>query len=184
VTRALGGQVEVESEVGSGTAFVFCFPVVSEVPVAPQRKLGEVHFAGRVLLVEDDWRVRVSVRQFLEGLGFEVIEAGDAAEALAHASGSLALLVTDVMLPEVSGPRIRELLTEQHPGLKALYISAHSAPYLMDHGLVTKNDVILQKPFEMQDLAFRLTELYSPELGLTQLARAGFERRQAQCGRA
>ena len=75
-------------------------------------------------------------------------------------------------------------LMEQHPGLKALYISAHSAPYLMDHGLVTKNDVILQKPFEMQDLAFRLTELYSPDLGLTQLARGGFERRQAQCGRA
>jgi len=184
VTRALGGKVDVESEVGRGTAFVFRFPIVTEVPVAPPRKLREVHFAGRVLLVEDDWRVRVSVRQFLEGLGFEVIEAGDATEALAQANGSLALLVTDVMLPEVSGPRIREILMEQHPELKALYISAHSAPYLMDHGLLTKNDVILQKPFEMQDLAFRLTELYSPELGLTQLARGGFERRQAQCGGA
>ena len=184
VTRALGGRVDVESEVGHGTAFVFRFPVVTEAPVAPQRKLCEVHFAGRVLLVEDDWRVRVSVRQFLEGLGFEVIEAGDATEALAQANGSLALLVTDVMLPEVSGPRIREILMEQHPELKALYISAHSAPYLMDHGLLTKNDVILQKPFEMQDLAFRLTELYSPELGLTQLARGGFEHPQVQCGRA
>jgi PAS domain S-box-containing protein len=184
VTRALGGQVDVESEVGRGTAFVFRFPVVLEAPVAPPRKLREVHFAGRVLLVEDDWRVRVSVRQFLEGLGFEVVEAGDAAEALAQSNGSLALLVTDVMLPEVSGPRIREILAEQHPELKALYISAHSAPYLMDHGLLTKNDVILQKPFEMQDLAFRLTELYSPEVGLTQLARGGFESRPAQCGRA
>lgn len=162
VTRDLGGQVRLESELGQGTSFIFNFPAVSASPLLPSRALVEAHFAGRALLVEDDWRVRMSVRQYLEELGFEVVEAGDAVEALSRAKGAIVLLVTDVVLPEVSGPKIRDMLKAQYPDLKALYISAHPAPYLMEHGLLKKSDLILQKPFELHDLAFRLNELCSP----------------------
>jgi PAS domain S-box-containing protein len=160
VTRALGGQVDVESELGQGTSFVFRFPCVARpCPLAEPREAPEAQFSGRALLVEDDWRVRISVRQYLEDLGFEVVEAGDAVEALSRADGTFSVLVSDVVLPEVSGRRVRDILRSQHPELKALYISAHSALYLMEQGLLDKSDVILQKPFERRDLAFRLAEL-------------------------
>jgi hypothetical protein len=162
VTRDLGGQVRLESRPGQGTAFIFHFPAVSVSPFVQPCPLAESQFAGRALLVEDDWLVRMSVRQYLEALGFEVLEAGDAVEALSRAKEAIVLLVTDVVLPEVSGPRMRDMLRAQYPDLKALYISAHPAPYLMEHGLLQESEMMLQKPFELQDLAFRLNELCSP----------------------
>jgi PAS domain S-box-containing protein len=161
VTRALGGRVTLESELGRGTTFVFHIPSVASAPVVHQRAPAHVAFAGRALLVEDDWRVRMSVRQYLEDLGFDVVEAADAVEALSRAKGTLTLLVTDVVLPEVSGPKIREMLKGQYPDLKALYISAHPALYLLEQGLLQNSDVILQKPFDIKDLQVRLTELCS-----------------------
>jgi PAS domain S-box-containing protein len=161
VTRARGGRVMLESELGRGTTFVFHIPSIASAPVVHQRAPAHVAFAGRVLLVEDDWRVRMSVRQYLEDLGFDVVEAADAVEALSRAKGTLTLLVTDVVLPEVSGPKIREMLKGQYPDLKALYISAHPALYLLEQGLLQNSDVILQKPFDIKELQVRLTELCS-----------------------
>ncbi|HVZ31698.1 MAG TPA: ATP-binding protein, partial [Polyangiaceae bacterium] len=159
VTRSLGGEVAVDSEPGQGTVFTFHFPTAS-APIANDGafQIGR-RFAGRVLLVEDDRKARRSVRRALEELGFEVVEAGDAGEALSLADASLGLLITDVALPEVSGPKIREALAERYPNLKALYISAHPAPYLMQTGLLQKSDALLQKPFDVHDLAFQLAEL-------------------------
>jgi DNA-binding response OmpR family regulator len=111
------------------------------------------------LLVEDDWRVRIGIRYYLQQLGFEVIEAGNVGEALSHANGTVGLLVTDVILPEVTGPGIRQLLRQAQPELKALYISAHPARYLIDQGLVGADDVVLQKPFDLQEFAYRLEEV-------------------------
>jgi CheY-like chemotaxis protein len=162
VTRSLGGQVTVETEVGCGTAFIFHFPSVVAPPATPRRSAPNLRFAGRALLVEDDWRVRLGVRRYLEELGFDVVEAGDAAEAMERAEGC-DLLVTDVVLPEVSGAKIRSMLHDKYPQMKALFISAHPGPYLAEHGLLEEGAIVLQKPFEVQDLAFRLTELYPPE---------------------
>jgi CheY-like chemotaxis protein len=178
VTRALDGRVTVDTELGRGTAFIFHFPSVVAPPALPRRSSLDVRFSGRALLVDDDWRVRVGVRQYLEELGFDVVEAGDAAEALARADGC-GLLVTDVVLPEVSGTRIRALLHDKHPDMKALYISAHPAPYLAEHGLLEAGGVVLQKPFEAQDLAYRLTELYSTPLGAQRRSAAESRERQA-----
>jgi PAS domain S-box-containing protein len=159
VTRALGGQVTVETELGCGTAFIFHFPSVVAQPATPRRTAPDMRFAGRALLVEDDWRVRIGVRRYLEELGFDVVEAGDAAEAMERADGC-ALLVTDVVLPEVSGSKIRNMLHDKYPEMKALFISAHPGRYLAEHGLLEAGAVVLQKPFEVQDLAFRLSQLY------------------------
>ncbi|HWO10798.1 MAG TPA: response regulator [Polyangiaceae bacterium] len=135
----------------------------SPAPAAPdtitRRARSEPHFSGRALLVEDDWRVRIGIRYYLQQLGFEVIEAGNVGEALSHANGTVGLLVTDVILPEVTGPGIRQLLRQAQPELKALYISAHPARYLIDQGLVGADDVVLQKPFDLQEFAYRLEEV-------------------------
>jgi two-component system, cell cycle sensor histidine kinase and response regulator CckA len=160
VTRSLGGHVTVESTVGQGTAFVFRFPCVDSPPVSRKRPAAAVmQFGGRVLLVEDDWRVRISIRQYLEALGFDVVEAVDADDAMARAHGELALVVADVVLPEVSGPRLVGMLKGKYPDLKALYMSAHPAPYLVEQRLLRKSDRVLQKPFEAEALARQLSEL-------------------------
>jgi len=163
VTRALGGQVQLESEVGRGTALIFKFPcIVAPCVTVEPREAPESRFAGRALLVEDDWRVRISIRQYLEDLGFEVVEAGDAVEALSRAQGAFTVMVSDVVLPETSGRRIRDILHRQNPELKTLYISAHPAQYLVEQGLLEKSDAVLQKPFERRELATRLAEICCP----------------------
>ena len=162
LARSLGGRVDIESEPGKGTSVIFHFPSVVARDAAPARPQPEPSFSGRALLIEDDWRVRVGVRYYLQQLGFEVLEAGDATEALSLADASVGLLVSDVILPEVTGPGIRELLREAHPELKALYISAHPARYLIDQGLLEATDTILQKPFDLQEFAHRLAEVCTP----------------------
>jgi two-component system cell cycle sensor histidine kinase/response regulator CckA len=179
VTRALGGQVHLESEPQQGTTFTFHFPVLCTPNAQAASVPAESQFRGRALLVEDDVWVRVSVRKFLQDLGLDVLEASTAEEAVSRSSGELDLLVSDVVLPNVSGPRIRTMLQAQHPDLKTLYISAHPAYHLIERGLLEKGDALLQKPFERDALAARLTELLSkqrvPELKVTRRTRvAGF----------
>lgn len=159
VTRALGGRVHVESELGEGTRFVFHFPTAALAAAPSQHAPTDIHFIGRALLVDDDWRVRISVRRYLEELGFEVLEAHDAVHALSRTEGAISLLVADVLLDDVPGPTIKEMLRGRYPDLKALYMSAHPSRYLMDQGLLHAGDLFLQKPFELPDLARRLKEL-------------------------
>jgi CheY-like chemotaxis protein len=162
VTRALGGRITFESEVGQGTRFVFHFPVAERSPEGLTSRTppaSETRFSGRALLVEDDWRVRMTVRQALEELGFEVAEAGDGSEALSRGTENLRLLVADIALPDVYGPKIRDQLRRRHPDLRTLYISAHPATYLIQRGLLNEGDLVLQKPFALDDLASGLAKL-------------------------
>jgi two-component system cell cycle sensor histidine kinase/response regulator CckA len=162
VTRALGGWITFESEVGQGTRFVFHFPVAhggSEGLGSRTPPSSGTRFSGRALLVDDDSGVRMTVRRALEELGFEVAEAANGSEALSRVPENLILLVADIALPDVYGPKLREQLRRRHADLRTLYISAHPAAYLIQRGLVNEGDVILQKPFAVDDLAMGLAKL-------------------------
>jgi CheY-like chemotaxis protein len=162
VTRALGGRITIESEVGQGTRFVFHFPVAErrrESFALPAPELSPPRTLGRALVVEDDPQVRKSLREALEGLGFEVSEAGDGAEALARGVDDLRLLVADIVLPDVYGTKVRDQLRRRHPNLRTLYISAHPAAYLIQRGLLNETDLVLQKPFAVNALASGLAKL-------------------------
>lgn len=162
VTRALGGRITVDSEVGQGTRFVFHFPVAErrrEPFALPVPELAPPRSHGRALVVDDDAQVRKTVREALEGLGFEVAEAGDGSEALSRSADDLRLLVADIVLPDVYGTKVREQLRRRHPNLRTLYISAHPAPYLIQRGLLNETDLVLQKPFALDDLASGLAKL-------------------------
>jgi PAS domain S-box-containing protein len=166
VTQALGGRLALESGVGQGTRFVFHFPVAAApaelgVPAIKSPVMGQ--FTGRVLLVEGDWRARMTVRQGLEALGFQVVEAGDGAEALARGTNDLTLLVTDVVLPDIWGTKVNEDLRRRNPSLRVLYVSSHTASYLQQQGLLNEGDVMLQKPFAFDDLALALANLHLGE---------------------
>jgi PAS domain S-box-containing protein len=162
VTQEIGGRVTFETEVGQGTRFVFHFPVADRKPdvqALPAPPVSEMRFAGRALLVEDDDRVRMTVRQGLETLGFEVSEAEDGSNALSQGNDDLRLLVADIVLPDVYGTKIRDQLRRRHPELRTLYISAHPESYLVQRGLLSEDDLVLQKPFAVDELASSLAKL-------------------------
>src|SRR5688572_8095335 len=162
VTRALGGRITVDSEIGQGTRFVFHFPVAErrrEGLALPPPELGPPKSLGRAVVVDDDVQVRRTLREALEGFGFEVAEAGDGAQALARSADDLRLLVADIVLPDVYGTKVRDQLRRRHPNLRTLYISAHPATYLMQRGLLNEADLVLKKPFALDDLATGLAKL-------------------------
>jgi PAS domain S-box-containing protein len=162
ITRALGGRVDVDSEAGKGTTFVFHFPCADgELMPAPLPD-PDLRFSGRVLLVDDHALSRVSIRHLLEQLGLEVVEAPDATRAaeVAHANlGALALCVCDVTLPDGTGPKLMTRLQAHDARLRTLFISANPIGDLRARGLLDERAPVLQKPFGKRELAAALVPL-------------------------
>jgi PAS domain S-box-containing protein len=164
-SRKLGGHVAVESEMGKGTLFVFHFPRHEEgaperVEAPPAAASLEGH---RVLLVEDEPLVRMTIRIYLEELGISVTECERSSEALEVVAKQpeppFDLLVTDVVMPELTGPQLVQRLREERSDLPALYVSAHPARELIERGTVEPDARVLEKPFDREDLAEHLKHL-------------------------
>ncbi len=147
------GFIHVDSEPGKGTTFKIHFPrAAAEALQAagsapPARRPG-----GRktVLLVEDDKSVLISTGMFLEKLGYFVLAAGSAAEALRLAAaheGAIDLLVTDVIMPDMNGRQLAEQVLASRPAVKCLFMSGYAADALIGNGDLTKDKHFLLKPF-------------------------------------
>jgi len=133
-----GGHIRVKSAVGAGTTFTIYIPLV-EQPQAEPPKLNpcplEISEAscpqeGTVLVVDDEAIVRRSVRAYLELSGLTVLDCADASEALKVASelkDKLALLITDVVMPNMTGIELARALVKQMPGLPIIFMSGYAA---------------------------------------------------------
>jgi PAS domain S-box-containing protein len=152
-----GGHVAVESEVGRGTTFRLVFPRSREVPIvaqAPNAAAARRGGAELILLVEDDRRIRELARKILADLGYRVIACASPAEALKRAEGEpLDLLLTDVIMPEVSGAELARLLTLRRPELAVLYMSGYAEDEIVHRGVVDPGVSFLPKPFRPDSLA-------------------------------
>ena len=163
--RQSGGHVRIESRPGQGTEIALFLPRSHELPkpdpapgpAASETEAGE----GRVLLVEDDPRVRRLVTAQLSGIGLEVHAAADAEEALeaVRSAGPFDALVTDVGLPGgVRGPDLAERLRAQTPALPVLLVTGHAEGGIDGHPGLDDVDV-LAKPFRARDLIQRVRKL-------------------------
>jgi len=173
-----GGHISVESELGRGSIFTVYLPRVAkpavvapeprrplEAPPAP-RPAGETQLTpGRgetILLVEDAQRVRAVVREILEMSGYAVLEARHGAEALEvgnrHA-GPIHLLVTDVVMPLMSGRKLAQRLATLRPALKVLYMSGYTDDAIVRHGVLASGIAFLSKPFTPDALALKVREV-------------------------
>jgi len=160
-----GGVVLVDSIVGQGTTFRILLPraeavpeIVGPVPAAPAAPRG----TETVLVVEDDEEVRNLVRQILMASGYAVLEAADptdAKELCVTSTVPVSLLVTDVVMPGLSGPQIAELIEGVCPGLKVLYLSGYTAEALRRHGVEGPGIALLTKPFLPEQLARSVREV-------------------------
>jgi two-component system, cell cycle sensor histidine kinase and response regulator CckA len=151
VTQNEGG-LAVESEVNRGTTFRIYLKRAEAVPELiaagprqPPRGKGET-----VLLVEDDPRVRKLARRLLVRSGYAVIEAADAEDAVrlaADHAGHIDLLLTDVIMPGISGRMLAQRLSHRYPTLKVLYMSGYTDDAIVNHGVLSRDIAFLQKPF-------------------------------------
>ena len=162
LVRELGGHVGVEHDEGRGTRVELslpCGPKVSESSLAGSQPLPRLE--GTVLLVEDEPLVRMSVRNYLEQLGLDVLEANCADEALqvcALHKGELAALVTDIVMPRMSGPKLAELVRGHCPEIAVVLMSANPE-VAVPSDEPGPSAPVLRKPFGLPELAQVLSRL-------------------------
>jgi nitrogen-specific signal transduction histidine kinase/ActR/RegA family two-component response regulator len=154
-----GGGMEVTSRPGRGSTFFVYFPEVKEAlpPVRIDDSAAlEVHSRARVLLVEDEDSVRALAQRILESMGLGVVPARSGEEAIelfeTH-GGAFDLLLTDAVLPGLSGPEVAERLLKQRPGLRTLFMSGYFGGKLPLRQAVDSGHHFLQKPFSVRSLS-------------------------------
>ena len=159
------GHITVESAPGAGTTFRIYLPLADgEVEAGPDCRTAAAPERGseQILLVEDDASVRKLVRELLEQQGYKVLAAEHAAHALELVEGldrEIEFLVTDVVMPGMSGPDLAERLARRFPRMKILFISGYTDSLVLRHGLLDAEHVMLQKPFDGTMLATKVREL-------------------------
>jgi signal transduction histidine kinase/ActR/RegA family two-component response regulator len=159
IVRQSEGSIVVFSEPGQGATFRCYFPALDTVGVAgPSRDGAAASAAGTetVLVVEDEGQLRAVIRRSLEGRGYAVLEASHGEEALEIAAGHrgpIDLLVTDIVMPRLSGIELATRLRAQRPELRILLLSGYSDEAIEHHGRITPDATFLQKPVQPDVLA-------------------------------
>jgi PAS domain S-box-containing protein len=165
VVKQMGGHITLESAVGRGTAVTVYLPLAAEAHATPEAASGDRAPRGgneTVLLVEDEGDVRELAIEMLEGYGYRVLSAGSPAEALTLAErhgGPIHLLLTDVVMPGLSGPELARRLESLRPGLRVLYMSGYSEHPTLQRDVLDPEAALLPKPFTSEELAGRVREV-------------------------
>jgi PAS domain S-box-containing protein len=164
IVKQSGGYVWVYSEVGIGSTFKVYLPRVDAPIDAKSMSRQPITHPGHetVLLVEDEDGVRALMRQVLQKHGYNVLEAPDGSAALLvceRHEGKIDLLLTDVVLEEMSGREIAERLLRMRPDMKVLYVSGYADDAIVQHGVLMAGAAFLQKPFTTEALARKIRQI-------------------------
>jgi CheY-like chemotaxis protein len=164
IVEQSGGRISVDSEPAQGTTFTLYFPRYwgPEAAVGTAAQRTPETGTETVLLVEDEAAVRASVRRLLEWHGYTVIEARSGTEALrvydAH-EGEIPLVLTDVVMPEMGGYELVELLRARRPEIRVVFMSGYAERALTSPGAVPSGSGYLEKPFTVETLMRRIREV-------------------------
>jgi signal transduction histidine kinase/CheY-like chemotaxis protein len=164
IVQQHGGSIQVRSAPGEGAELSVYLPRVAAPgpAIADREQRAEWRGGGTILLVEDDDAVLRSTSRTLRAKGYTVLEASNAAEAkqlLASCAGGVDLLITDVILPGLSGPQLAAELTRRQPSLRVLYISGYTGRELAPLGVLEPGTELLAKPFLSAELTDRVAQL-------------------------
>jgi len=164
IVKQSGGYIWVYSEPGQGSVFRVYLPQVEESPTQerPRRAVAPRRRTETVLVVEDEPAARELIGEVLREEGYQVLLAADGQEGvdLAERQGvRIQAVLTDVILPRLSGPSVAERVVKLQPGVKVLFMSGYTDDALARHGVLEPGVALLQKPFTPDDLVRRLGEI-------------------------
>ena len=163
VTQA-GGAISVESEPGRGSLFRVYLPLTREAlePAVPRSPVRSLRGTETILVADDDEQLRQVVRQTLEAQGYTVLVAADGPEAIAlceRSAGPIHLLLTDLVMPHMSGRELAGRLASIRPAMKVLYMSGYAEVVTASHDLGATHAALLQKPITPESLLRKLREV-------------------------
>jgi two-component system, cell cycle sensor histidine kinase and response regulator CckA len=164
IVNQSGGSVWVYSELGKGTTFKIYLPRVDAAvdPIRPVEAPADLSGTETILLVEDDDQVRAVARGILRKNGYQVIEARNAGEALMRSEGHrgvIHLLLSDVVMPQVSGPELARRLAASRPEMNVLCMSGYTDDSIVRHGVLDAKIAYLQKPLTPGGLSKKVREV-------------------------
>jgi signal transduction histidine kinase len=165
IVKQSGGGIEVQSKPGQGTAFKLYLPRADGPLEGPKKEAvreGLPRGTETVLVAEDDDGVRRLAADILRKQGYRVIEASSGGEALGILGPnreSIHLLLTDVVMPEVSGPELARRLAYFYPEMKVLYMSGYGDHGIFQNGLLDRGKFFLQKPFSVESLTAKVRQV-------------------------
>ncbi len=159
------GFINIYSELGQGSTFKIYLPrlVADENTdkAVPEKKAASGG-SETILLVEDEPSILKMTRMMLEKIGYTVLSAVTPSEAMEKAenhSGSVELLMTDVVMPEMNGRDLAAKVTELHPDIKLLFMSGYTANVIAHQGILDNGVAFIQKPFSMADMTAKVREV-------------------------
>jgi signal transduction histidine kinase len=165
IVKQNGGHIWVYSEPGLGSTFKLFLPRLTEEAETPEADAGEPELhrgAETILLVEDEDGVRELARQILQLNGYIVLQAARADEALQISrihDGRIDLLLTDVIMPQMNGRELAELLTKHRPELRVVYMSGYAEDVIVHQGSLDPSLILVEKPFTPAVLARTVREV-------------------------
>jgi two-component system cell cycle sensor histidine kinase/response regulator CckA len=169
IVRQSGGHIEVESKAGGGSTFRIYFPravpgevSTARVDAAAQGKADRG--SETVLLLEDEAALRALIRMVLEGGGYTVLDAPGTREALMLAEGHggpIHLVISDVVMPGMSGPEVAARLASRRPEARVLFMSGYSGAAISHRGVLAPGARLLEKPFTAEGLLRTVREVLS-----------------------
>ena len=165
-----GGYIGCETHPGAGTTFTIYLPAVRDAVESLTPKA--VYESGRgtetILLVEDDTGIRELIRKVLIGRGYTVLDTSNGTEALAvsaHYNGMIHLLLTDIVMPELYGPEVAQLIVARRPNLCVLFVSGFTDRLGIDLGTLSRATSFLHKPFTPDILVQKVRECLDRDRG-------------------
>jgi signal transduction histidine kinase len=165
LVKERGGQLRIDSQIGQGTAIRIWLPICRDASLTAETEPGESWprhrtLAGRVLLIEDDEDLRVMAERTLSTIGLDVVSASSAEEALAlyHSEPTFSLLVSDIILPGLSGVDLVRRIRQSSPGMPVLYMTGYAGNGGRG-GYPDQGDPVLHKPYSPDTLRLRVAEL-------------------------
>lgn len=169
IIKQSGGYLMVDTEIGKGTEFKILFPAYDKKDLTKEshivtKKVKEIDLTGEetILIIEDEAPVRTFSAYALENKGYKVVQAESSEEAMQiiESGGyNLDLIISDVMMPGITGLDMAKKLREKHPELKVIFISGYGEEVLSLQTLQQKNISFLAKPFELKDLISKVREV-------------------------